>query len=428
MSLKNRMQPLLAEALTSDALRDAQRQLREGWRCVRRRGHRISAWLKPDDGYSLLLAQRLLLLQEHYAVQLAPVTLGRLPHALHPEPALEASNNLRDAAQIAALHGLSFPPDARLPSPESLAIACGTLALLERDPRYLHVFVRISSALLAGDILTVKEIAGEFTYLAPDQTDSLLQVRERQLLDAGHYQSAMLHYAGEWYWGVDRLPYLCQRLAALNARHSAFAGEDFLSTLRTPAPAPPGSTLEFFFSFRSPYSWLALSRVYDIAALRGYQLQVRPVLPMVMRGLSVPAAKRFYILRDARREALRHGIGFGRIADPLGPGVDRCMALHALACQAGVERTFLETVARAIWSQGVDVAGESLLSLAAECGLSLQDCRQALLDEHWRQCAEQNRERLYALGLWGVPSFVLTAPEADEPTLISWGQDRLMLL
>ena len=39
-------------------------------------------------------------------------------------------------------------------------------------------------------------------------------------------------------------------------------------------------------------------------------------------------------------------------------------------------------------------------------------------DQAWRQIAEQNRQEMFALGLWGVPSFKV----GDTAV---WGQDRL---
>jgi hypothetical protein len=40
----------------------------------------------------------------------------------------------------------------------------------------------------------------------------------------------------------------------------------------------------------------------------------------------------------------------------------------------------------------------------------------------WRDVAEANREELFALGLWGVPSFRVNS---NEP---HWGQDRLWVI
>ena len=61
--------------------------------------------------------------------------------------------------------------------------------------------------------------------------------------------------------------------------------------------------VEVFWSFRSPYSYLAaVELLRRRTAGQCFDLQVRPVLPMVMRGLPVPRTKRLYIVRDVKRD------------------------------------------------------------------------------------------------------------------------------
>jgi 2-hydroxychromene-2-carboxylate isomerase len=59
-----------------------------------------------------------------------------------------------------------------------------------------------------------------------------------------------------------------------------------------------------------------------------------------------------------------------------------------------------------------------LRRIAERAGLGWDDARAALRDEGWRNVAETNREALFALGLWGVPSF-------QVGDVAVWGQDRL---
>ena len=50
-----------------------------------------------------------------------------------------------------------------------------------------------------------------------------------------------------------------------------------------------------YYSFRSPYSQLAVDRIYKVGKAWNIEVQTKPVLPMVMRGLSVKPVKAFYI-------------------------------------------------------------------------------------------------------------------------------------
>jgi 2-hydroxychromene-2-carboxylate isomerase len=177
-----------------------------------------------------------------------------------------------------------------------------------------------------------------------------------------------------------------------------------------------------YHSLRSPYSYLALRSAFSIADAFGVELDVRPVLPMVMRGLSVPTSKLKYILKDADREARRHNIPFGNPFDPVGEGVERCLAVLAYAKAQGKARDFLLSVGEAIWAEGIDVASDDGMRHATErSGLFWPGVASALRDEGWKVEVEANRESLFAAGLWGVPSFI-----AGE--LVLWGRDRDWLL
>jgi len=246
----------------------------------------------------------------------------------------------------------------------------------------------------------------------------------------GHYNSAMLHYAGEWYWGVDRLHYLEARLDALRAANDTPA--PLLASLRQatqyslpvtpPAAARELPPLELFHSFRSPYSYVSLERYFDIADAFGLALRIRPVLPMVMRGLKVPFPKLLYIARDAKREAERLGVPFGRIADPTGQGAERCLAVFAYAETEHRGRDFVRQAGRAIWSKGIDVATDKgMRKVTAKTGLFWPDVAAAMAADDWRGPIEENRESLTASGAWGVPTVRL----GDA---VFWGQDRDWLL
>src|SRR5262249_5542867 len=115
------------------------------------------------------------------------------------------------------------------------------------------------------------------------------------------------------------------------------------------APATGGRrvVLEFYPSLRSPYSYIAMERVYALARRHPVDLVLRPVLPMAMRGLPVPRTKRLYITLDAKREAEEAGVAFGRVCDPLGRPVERGFSLYPLACARGRAAEYLLSFARA---------------------------------------------------------------------------------
>jgi 2-hydroxychromene-2-carboxylate isomerase len=173
--------------------------------------------------------------------------------------------------------------------------------------------------------------------------------------------------------------------------------------------------LTYFYSFRSPYSYLSAPRAFALEA----DIRFRGVIPMMMRGQSVPRAKQLHTLRDVKREATRLGLPFGRIHDCLGEGAMRCLVISEHANDVGLTREFVLSAGRGIWAEAVDVASDRGLRLVCErAGLDWSACEAALHSSELRDRVEANTQALADLGMWGVPVFVLDGE-------CFWGQDRI---
>ena len=327
-----------------------------------------------------------------------------------------------DAALLAERYGLSFPSAATPPSEDRVRRAHAVL--LERRPaeRQLRVAAELGEAVWRDDGQALAAIVERFGSVSGEEVRTALEANYDALERAGHYQPGMLNYGGDWYWGVDRLQHLERRLEREGLRH----GLDLdpspspaqASMIQTSAGGP--HRLEVFISFRSPYSYLAIAQLMELRNRHGIEVAVRPVLPMVMRGLPVPTAKRLYIAHDSKREADRLGIPFGRVCDPLGEGIGHCMAVFFhCAAGKGLELEFPASVMRGIWSEARDVGHRpDLLFLAQRAGIGEADVSRAIADESWKASAKANREALTELGLWGVPALRIGS-------YATWGQDRI---
>ncbi len=196
---------------------------------------------------------------------------------------------------------------------------------------------------------------------------------------------------------------------------------------------------DFFFSFRSPYSYLALPQVerltrrYDIAphmrivtpiALRipGFFKQVNPLWPP-------------YLLRDTYRISQMQGAPYrwprpdpivmdfasGEVAAEQ-PYIHRVSRLGVAAERAGAGFLFVRHAAHAIWSGEVDNwhEGEHLTRALEAAGLDAQAIKTATIDNAAELDTEiaRNQADQRAAGHWGVPLFVFEG----EPF---FGQDRL---
>ena len=434
MSLKHALMPRLAALITSPGRQRWQRRTQELRRRLARRPHRAVFYFRADDPYSVLLLQLLPAFSAHFGLQIQPRVMQYLDQEMYPEPELLAELGRRDAVALAAFCHLEFPDTWEIPSHDRVQLATRILLRHEQDPAFMTLAMTDSRALWSGggnattDALTA--LAADSSPMPEDQTRMAMEARRDQFLREGHYLTGTLHYGGEWYWGIDRLDHLARRMDELD-QHGHGTGPAHwphpygrAKNLQLPAANPhvAGKTLVLYFSFRSPYSWLVLPRAYRLADHYGLTLDVRPVLPMVMRGLSVPRAKRFYIVYDAAREARLHGVPFGKICDPVGTGVERCMALWPFAEKEGKLRDWLRAAARGIWSQGTNPASDAgLQTLCEQAGLDWNRARRWLDDKEWIARATSNRDEMVAAGSWGVPTLVL------DGTLY-WGQDRLGLI
>ena len=174
-----------------------------------------------------------------------------------------------------------------------------------------------------------------------------------------------------------------------------------------------------YFSLRSPYSYIAMMRAPELTKRWGAELVLKPILPMVMRSLPVPREKQFYIVRDVKREAERFGLPFGKIEDPVGAGVERGLAILHRAIPDGAGVAFAQSFYTGIWAEGLDAASDKdLHTMVERAGLDWAFAQNAMADESWRETVEANRAEMFALGLWGVPTF-----RVDDKS--TFGQDRL---
>lgn len=198
--------------------------------------------------------------------------------------------------------------------------------------------------------------------------------------------------------------------------------------------------VDFFFSFRSPYSYLVTPDAQALERDLPVRVNVRPVLPLAVREPSFFSPENLkrarYIALDAPRRARMLGRPFawpkpdpivqniksGEIAADQ-PYIHRLTRLGIEAVRRGRGLAFVSEVSRTIfggtvgWNEGAHLA-----DAAARAGLDLAQL-DAAIAEHASHDAEiaANQAALEASGHWGVPTFVVDG----EPF---FGQDRIETL
>lgn len=427
MSLERKLRSRMLNIICSPRTRKLRRLLTEKRRRLTRQPHVVSVFLQLDDPYSYILSHYLTSLKSHYDIELRLYLSQARGAEFQPAPELLAEYAVADCARLARELSIPFLDKGGYPPTEyRVGLSDAVAASGEQSDaellRALAIFWRGDSE--AASRMSVTASSGGKSAAVIDRAQQL----QRKL---GHYNSAMLHYGGEWYWGVDRLHYLTNRLDELGAangdtQHPLLASIRQAMKISLPVKPPAAArdlpAIEFFYSLRSPYSYLLLQRIYEIADAFGVELNLRPILPMVMRGMQVPRSKLLYIAMDAAREADRLGIVFGKLADPVGSGVERCLAVYQYAQSENRGREFLLNAGTAIWGQGIDVATDTgMRKVTGRTGLFWPGVKAAMKSDDWRESVEANRESMMDSGSWGVPTMHMG-------DFVAWGQDRDWLL
>lgn len=202
--------------------------------------------------------------------------------------------------------------------------------------------------------------------------------------------------------------------------------------------------IDVFWSFRSPWSYLATPRLRQWT--RDYHLAIRfrPVYPIAIRApeffQQVHPQWLPYFLVDVFRVAEFLGLPFAwanpdpvvQYVDDEGqrrtgaeqPYIHRLTRLGAVAAEQGCGIEFADEVSRLIWGGTADWnTGDHLAEAARRAGLSLDDMDRRVVEDPDGLDAviEGNQSAHAAVGHWGVPTCAFNG----EPF---FGQDRLDVL
>lgn len=432
MTVSSKLKTMGARWLTSETRLKLARKRTSMGRVLSRSPRVLHYFHRVDDPYSQLMVQILPDFLARFDVEFAPHVVERLPANMYPDPARYEALAILDSVRLARLYGFGFPGMAMVPDRLAVGMAARHLAALESSPAaFLEAAQELGTALWRQDIKAVRSIAG-----GAGLESEVIAENEALLARMGFYASGTIIYGGEIYPGLDRLDHLERRLNSEgvgDGRVQFDLTRHWRPMLAGKAEALVDQEFDFFFSLRSPYSYIALEKVSRMVAETGARVRLKPVLPMVTRGLPVPAVKRMYIIADAAREARAASIAFGAVDDPLGEPVYRGMAQGlAFQVQSGDKAVSREMGLPAIsdahafyrhwmqstWARGKTTrSGADMTAVLARAGL-LRTRPQPLADHDWRAAAEAAQRDMLTAGSWGVPSFKVG-------NKVFWGQDRL---
>ena len=201
-------------------------------------------------------------------------------------------------------------------------------------------------------------------------------------------------------------------------------------------------SIDLFWSFRSPYSYLATPRLVEVQRDYDLNINVRPVYPLAVRSgeffgqvnpMWIP-----YLMRDTYRLSQMLGLPYRwprpdpvvvdpttRAATPNQPYIHWLTRLGCAAAETPHGLDFLNEVSRVIWSGQVDNwnEGDHLAKASERAGLDLAalDAKIAADPSKYEAIIMVNQKAHADSGHWGVPTMVFQG----EPF---FGQDRLDVL
>lgn len=201
-------------------------------------------------------------------------------------------------------------------------------------------------------------------------------------------------------------------------------------------------SVDVFWSFRSPYSYLATPQLVALREKYDLEVAVRPVLPIAVRidGFFKRVNPLWppYLARDIYRLGQMQGtpvrwprpdpivmdIASGEVpADQ--PYIHRITRMGQAAAEAGKGLAYISEVGSLIWSGSTENwhEGDHLARAAQRAGLDPDALETAARDDAARLdgAIEANQKALETSGHWGVPTMVFEG----EPF---FGQDRLDVL
>jgi 2-hydroxychromene-2-carboxylate isomerase len=184
-------------------------------------------------------------------------------------------------------------------------------------------------------------------------------------------------------------------------------------------------SIRFYFSFRSPYAWLAAERLDAELGTLPVAIELLPIYPPpdhVLTNLAAMPQKILYIAQDIGRLAREQGltVRFPPLADP-DWSLPHAAFLHAQ--QYGGGRAFMLEMFRKRFAEGLDLGDDAVIGDAARaahvdptavvCAAHSGELRSAV-SAGWSRGVERD-------GIFGVPSFVYAGK-------LYWGQDRMHFL
>ena len=391
------------------------------------RNHEVLYFHKVDDPYSHLTIQSIEKLKSSYNISFKPILVGEEDAEAIHETSLYSKYCLEDVKRIAPFYDIAFPGNS-YPSKEMIYKANSILSAVN-ESKFSEIAIKVSFALWSGDKDTIDNLVAIFSSSKDKVIDKIIEGNKIRN-DKGYYFGSAFYYENELYWGLDRLNYLEERLSELGL--STNTVKDPICSLNLSAPKHIISNkkvnLTYYPSLNSPYTLVSAKRVKELSETYPINLITKPVLPMLMRDMTIPEYKAKYIISDAAREGRKYGHEIKNIYSPLGSPARKAYSLFPNIDKAGKGFEYIYELLNASFQEGVNIGNNDYLeTLINKLGLDWSIIKNDLNTKQWKHDLDLNLKDMYSGNCWGVPSFKVTDEDGSNP-FYAWGQDRIWLI
>ena len=391
------------------------------------RNHEVLYFHKVDDPYSHLTIQSIEKLKSSYNISFKPILVGEEDAEAIHETSLYSKYCLEDVKRIAPFYDITFPGNS-YPSKEMIYKANSILSAVN-ESKFSEIAIKVSFALWSGDKDTIDNLVAIFSSSKDKVIDKIIEGNKIRN-DKGYYFGSAFYYEKELYWGLDRLNYLEERLSELGL--STNSVKDPICSLNLSAPEHIISNkkvnLTYYPSLNSPYTLVSAKRVKELRETYPINLITKPVLPMLMRDMTIPEYKAKYIISDAAREGRKYGHEIKNIYSPLGSPARKAYSLFPNIDKAGKGFEYIYELLNASFQEGVNIGNNDYLeTLVNKLGLDWNIIKNDLNTKQWKHDLDLNLKDMYSGNCWGVPSFKVTDEDGSNP-FYAWGQDRIWLI
>ena len=391
------------------------------------RNHEVLYFHKVDDPYSHLTIQSIEKLKSSYNISFKPILVGEEDAEAIHETSLYSKYCLEDVKRIAPFYDIAFPGNS-YPSKEMIYKANSILSAVN-ESKFSEIAIKVSFALWSGDKDTIDNLVAIFSSSKDKVIDKIIEGNKIRN-DKGYYFGSAFYYENELYWGLDRLNYLEERLSELGL--STNSVKDPICSLNLSAPEHIISNkkvnLTYYPSLNSPYTLVSAKRVKELRETYPINLITKPVLPMLMRDMTIPEYKAKYIISDAAREGRKYGHEIKNIYSPLGSPARKAYSLFPNIDKAGKGFEYIYELLNASFQEGVNIGNKDYLeTLINKLGLDWSIIKKDINTKQWKHDLDLNLKDMYSGNCWGVPSFKVTDEDGSNP-FYAWGQDRIWLI